>query len=192
MRPRNALRHRVLGLIVSLWLGAAAGSTAFAIEVGDHAPDFTLSDLSGMYHTLSGYSSHPVLLMFLECDGATSISTAPLVQNDFFYPYVSRGLFVLGLDTAGCDSEALTQFQYQTSVDFPLLSNAGSTASAYGLVAPSFVILDGGGTVRYVGRGPGTGGYDPSTMRGVVEQCLREANNTKTATWGLIKSLYSG
>lgn len=60
----------------------------------------------------------------------------------------------------------------------------------YEVPTNSFVLVDSAGTVRYVALGPTSASYNESAMKTAVEDALREANSTKTSTWGLIKTLY--
>jgi peroxiredoxin len=176
-------------LIVGLGLAVAAGP-APAVVVGDPAPAFSLSDLDSQSHSLSAYNSHPVLLMFFDCDDATSISVAPLVQSSFYEGYAARGLIVLGIECKGGTSEQVESFSNDTGALFPLLLQGGPTRMVYDVPTNSFVLVDSGGTVRYVGLGPTSAGYNESAMKTAVEDALREANSTKASTWGLIKTLY--
>lgn len=177
------------GVVLFALLAGATPCTA-AIRVGEKAPDFLLQDLDGGYHSVSGYGSYPLVLMFLECDRSVSTSTAPLVQTDIADRYRDQKVMVFGLECSGCGYNELSNFRDQTGVDFPLLLNAGSTQDVYDVPIDSFVLIDGTGTVRYISPGPGVGAYDSNALRTAIDQVLREANNTKAATWGLIKSLY--
>jgi peroxiredoxin len=164
---------------------------ALAIEVGDHAPDFNLTDLQGIDHSLSAYSSDPVLLVFLSCLDGTSRAVAPLVENDVNRAYSSEDLTVLGIDCLGGTAEQLSQFWHETSVSFPLLMDGGMVQATYGVDVLSLVLIDGSGTVRYVSTGQGGQAYDRDAIVSMVELILAEANSSKQATWGLIKGLYS-
>jgi peroxiredoxin len=179
------------------WLAAATlavflmPGSALAIEVGDSAPDFTLTDLQGVDHSLSAYSSHPVLLMFFSCTEGTSRAVAPLVQSDLHDAYSSNELTVLGIECLGGTAEQMNQFWHETDVDFPLLMDGGMVQAIYGVDVLSLVLVDGSGTVRYVSSGQGGQAYDRESLVGVLELILTEANSSKQATWGLIKGLYS-
>lgn len=164
---------------------------ARAIEVGDYAPAFSLVDLNGDRHSLNGYQSHPVLLMFLECDAAVSINQAPLVENNIYEIYREDGVQVLGLECRNADRMSLENFRDQTGVEFPLLRDAASTQNDYGVPIGSFVLIDGYGVVRYVSLGPDFSAYDPSALRQAIGQVLQEAANTEVKTWGMIKALYN-
>lgn len=174
-------------LMAALALGA---QVAAAIDVGDVAPNFTLRDLDGTNHTLTSYRSHPVLLMFLESDASASIALAPRIESEIYEVYSGQDLMVLGLDCRNGTLTELDNFRNQTGVEFPLLQNASSTQGSFGVANDSFVLVDGGGIVRYVSEGPGIDSYNASEMRAAIERLLQDANNTKTATWGEIKSLY--
>jgi peroxiredoxin len=162
-----------------------------AIEVGDEAPDFALADLDGLTHTLSGYTTNPVLLMFLGCDSEVSLAVAPLVQHDFYNVFAGRGLRILGIECEGNNHEALTRFRNETGVGFPLLLDGEETMAAYELPISSFVVVDGSGIVRYVAPGPSHNAYDQGAMAEVIDQILREVNAQNEHTWGQIKSLYT-
>jgi peroxiredoxin len=182
---------------IGKWLAAIAlagivlPGIALAIEVGDDAPDFTLTDLQGTDHSLSYYPSRPVLLVFLSCTDGTSRAVAPLVQSDLRSAYPSEDLTVLGIDCLGGTVEQLSQFWHETGVDFPLLMDGGMVQAIYGVEVLSFVLIDGSGTVRYVSSGQGGQAYDREAIGSMVELILSEANTSKQATWGLIKGLYS-
>jgi peroxiredoxin len=178
-------------MLVALVVTVLFPAWGIALEVGDEAPNFTLTDLRNDDHTLTGYSSHPVLLMFLNCNGAASVSVARLVQSDFYDFYDSRGLRILGIECHGNDYDELTHFKNQTGVAFPLLLDGVETLATYELTVPSFVIVDGSGIVRYISEEPGSASYDRNAMSEVIDTILREVNAHKEATWGLIKSLYS-
>jgi peroxiredoxin len=176
---------------IALFVLAFAAPGARAIDVGDLAPNFTLRDLDGTDHTLSSYRPYPVLLMFIECDASASTSLAPLVESEIYAVYAGQELTVLGLDSRGCSLAELENFRNQTGVEFPLLRDADSTLGSYGVPEDSFVLIDGSGIVRYLSLGPGTASYNVSELSTAIDQLLRDANQTRTATWGVIKSLYN-
>jgi len=179
---------------VLIALALACGSLsglALAIEVGESAPDFDLTDMKGVDHSLSTYVGHPTLLVFLSCSDGTSRSVAPLIQSDLLNPYSSRGLKVLGIDCQGSTMEQMTEFWHDTGVDFPLLMDGEGVLDDYGLIVVSLVLVDGGGVVRYISSGQGGQAYDRDSVVSVLEGVLREAASSKVSTWGLIKGLYS-
>ncbi len=184
MRKNSCTMRGVIAIAVLL-LGVTVGPVS-AVGIGDAAPGFTLTDTDGSSHSLSAYQQHPVLIMFLVYNDPTCLSLAPRVQEDFELPY-SPALVVLGIETSGCSSEGLNAFHDATGVDFPLLLNGGSTLSAYGLPAGSFVLVDANGIVKYIAQG---GAYNAAVMKSAVEQALSDAADVKARTWGQIKNLY--
>jgi peroxiredoxin len=172
-----------------LTLGGLA-APALAVEVGDVAPGFTLYDVESLQHSLAAYTSHPVLLAFFGHEDPNSISIAPSIQSAFHEAFESRGLIVLGIECTGGSREQVESFSDETGALYSLLLNGGPTRAVYDVPVNSFVLIDTSSTVRYISLGPGAGGYNEAAMRIAVERALREANTTKTATWGLIKNLY--
>ncbi|MBM3287885.1 MAG: TlpA family protein disulfide reductase [Candidatus Eisenbacteria bacterium] len=177
-------------LVLALCLVSGLVGESRAIDVGEAAPYFSLTDLDYDQHSLTAYRSHPVLLFFLECDATASAVLAPLIQREVYDVFAGQGLVVLGLDARSCSRTGLENFRDQTGVDYPLLLDAGDVQSTYGISDDSFVLVDGGGVVRYVAEGPGTGSYNSTQMKVKIEELLRDANNVKVSTWGVIKSIY--
>jgi peroxiredoxin len=171
-------------------IGLALPGLARAIEVGESAPDFTLTDLQEIPHSLSTCSSNAVLLMFFSCTEGSSRAVAPLVQVDLYDEYTRDELTILGIDCLGGTAEQMSQFWHETRVEFPLLMDGGMTQAIYGIEVLGLVVIDSGGTVRYVSSGQGGQAYDRESLVGIVDLILSEANSSKEATWGLIKGLY--
>lgn len=181
-----------IGIALLGWalLMAAIAVPAIAISVGDTAPNFTLYDLEGMPHQLTAFATHPVLLFFLDCQGDASKSIASQIQSSIYDSYASRGLYLRGIECARGNASALGRFRTEAGVQFPLLLNGEGTLDVYDIPVNSIVLVNGEGTVSYIGLGPGVGAYNEAPLRAAVEEALREANDTKTITWGLIRSLY--
>ena len=98
---------------------------------------------------------------------------------------------MLGLDCWNGTFEQVSRFRDETDVDFPLLLNGRDTAARYDLPYHSFVVVDGRGMIRYVSAGPDPQAFDLAALEEVIEDCMRDSNQTQDATWGLIKALYS-
>jgi peroxiredoxin len=135
------------------------------VEIGQEAPDFTLSSHSGVKVTLSDYrGSKNVLLMFYPF-AFTGICTGELCTiRDRYTDFVNDDTAVLSVS---CDPVAsLRAFAAQEGLIHPLLSDFwphGAVSSAYGAfleekgfpTRASFVI-DKEGVVRWsVVNGPG-------------------------------------
>lgn len=194
MWPLVALRKSVScasGLLLGLTLWALP---AFAIQVGDSAPDFTLYDLDGQAHTLSDGSGSVVLLYFLggnSLGGSSNVcvSTAEDIE-DRFQQNAHDGLVILGIDCWNDSADKLEVFRGETGVTFPLLANGMRTAEDYQVPYHSFVLVDSKGIVRYVSEGPDASAYDPDALESAIRRVMEDANAIRDATWGVIKSLY--
>ena len=80
--------------------------------------------------------------------------------------------------------------QADAGIQFPLLQEGKDVASSYNLAYNSFVVVDGGGIVRYVSAGPSGSAYDENAIDSAIRQAMQDANADKNATWGKIKNLY--
>jgi peroxiredoxin len=135
------------------------------VEIGQEAPDFTLSSQSGEKVTLSAYrGAKNVLLMFYPF-AFTRICTGELCAiRDRYADFVNDDTVVLSVS---CDPVAsLRAFAEQEGLAHPMLSDFwphGAVSSAYGVfleekgfpTRASFVI-DKAGVVRWsVVNGPG-------------------------------------
>ena len=184
------LRRFVTLAAVPLLLVTMLPDAGWAIGVGEPAPDFTLPDADGLTYTLSGYRSHPVLLVFLGCNEDVSRSIASDLQTGFHDVYSSRGLYMLALESTGAVRDELVAFRSAAGVQFPLLQGGGPTQGFYDVPINSLVLVDAAGLAAYVSLGPDATALDAPALQSAVEEVLREANTTKTITWGLVRSLY--
>ncbi len=178
-----------LGLGCAFFMGVAALPAA-AIQVGEQAPNFTLYDLEGMPHQLSAFATHPVLLFFFGCNDDASRSIASQIQASIYDTYASRGLFLRGIECTGCGSSETSHFRTESGLQYPLLLHGEAVRDDYDVPVNSIVLVSGEGTVAYLGLGPGIDAYDEPRLQSAVEEVLREANDVKTMTWGLIRNLY--
>lgn len=111
--------------------------------VGKPAPDFVLEDLAGKTVALSSFKGKPLLINFWAtwC-GPCKIETPWLVelQNE----YASKGFEIIGISTEGDDLQpgdkeglardkaAVAKFVKEYHMQYPVLVNGDSLASAYG------------------------------------------------------------
>ena len=111
--------------------------------VGKPAPDFVLEDLAGKTIALSSLKGKPLLINFWAtwC-GPCKIETPWLVelQNE----YASKGFEIIGISTEGDDLQpgdkeglardkaAIAKFVKEYHMQYPVLVNGDSLASAYG------------------------------------------------------------
>lgn len=176
-------------LVVAIFMALAAPALA-TIGVGEAAPDFILYDLEEMPHQLSSFATHPVLILFLGCQDDASRTVASQIQSDIYDSYASRGLFIRGIECMRGNAAALRRFRTESGAQFPLLLNGEGVMASYDVPVNTIVLINGEGLVSYISLGPGIDAYEEGALRNAVDEVLREANDVKAMTWGLIRNLY--
>ncbi len=104
------------------------------LDIGQNAPDFTLSGTDGQSHTLSGLRGTPVLLVFHPFS-FTGICEAELCRlRDDHAQFTDAGVQVFALS---CDAAPVQkQWAEAQGWNFPVLSDFwphGAVATAYGV-----------------------------------------------------------
>jgi len=131
-----------------------------AIQVGQHAPDFTLFDTDKKEVTLSALRNKNVVLVFFPL-AFTSVCTAELCSlRDNINSYVALNADVFGVSVDSIFS--LAKFKEEQNINFPLLSDFNKEVStAFETIYESFAfgmkgvskrsafVIDKEGVVRY-------------------------------------------
>jgi peroxiredoxin len=182
--PRVSIIVAVFGLI-------ALPLSAFAVAVGDRAPDFSLTDQFGASHSLSGNAGKVRLIYFFGHSAQVCAETARQIEVDFQTGYAAKGLVVLGLECWDGTEQQLREFATANQVSYPLLGGAGATARQYDLPYHSFVVIDTGGVVRLAIQGPDASAYDRAEIEKTVKSLLEDPSASEEQTWGAIKVLFS-
>jgi thiol-disulfide isomerase/thioredoxin len=162
MYRKQAAEHALASASHAELIPSAPGDvpSGGASLTGKPAPDFTLEDLSGNKVSLSSYKGKPLLINFWAtwC-GPCKIETPWLVelQNE----YGPKGLQIIGISTEGDDLKAgdkegwahdkaaIAEFVKQEHMQYPVLINGDSLATAYGGLdaMPTSVYVDKEGKV---------------------------------------------
>lgn len=123
-----------------------------AQNIGDHAPDFTATTLSGSTLKLSDYAGKVVFIFFLgnECPYCKAIGndTETKVEN----VYGGRNDFqAIGLDTWDGSSSVttLTAFKNYTGITYPLCLKSGNIATQYNTTYDRVMVIDKNGIIRH-------------------------------------------
>ena len=177
------------GILILLALAISAAPSA-AVSVGDNAPGFTLTDMDGNSQSLSSQIGNVVLLFFFGPNADVCVNSGRDIQRKFAGSGSYKGLTVLGIDCWNSPTDQIERMQVDAGLQFPLLLQGKDVATSYGLPYNSFVVVDGGGVVRYVSSGPDAGAYDESAIDSAIRTAMQDANAEKNATWGKIKTLY--
>ena len=102
------------------------------LNVGDTAPDFTLSDQFGEIHKLSDYRGKKVVLYFYPKDDTPGCTKEACSFRDNFQEYRKRKMVVLGVSKDSTKSHV--KFSEKYSLPFTLLSDDDTEVSqAYGV-----------------------------------------------------------
>jgi len=124
------------------------------LEVGDKAPDFTLTDDTGAPFTLSAQRGEKLLLVFYPGDN-TPVCTKQLCDyRDGVEAFAGLGVRVVGISSDGADTHR--KFKAKHRLPFTLLSDPGlKVAARYdckGLLGMKrgVFLLDEVGIVRYL------------------------------------------
>lgn len=171
VRARRALRPLgTIALLAALLLAPGSGNsplaqaappaTTGAVRVGDFAPDFTLTSLSGTPLTLSKQiGKQPVLLVFWSFFCFPCQKEMPELQQ-FAQQVGSQNLSVIGICLDGPEyDERVIPFCRDKGITFPVLHDKETeeyfeTAERYGVVGtPTFFLLDPQGRIRLIHLG---------------------------------------
>lgn len=131
-----------------------------SIQVGQHAPDFTLFDTDKKEVTLGTLRNRNVVLVFFPL-AFTGVCTTELCSlRDNISSYVALNADVLGISVDSIFS--LQKFKEEQNINFPLLSDFNKEVSAaYGSLYENFAfgmkgvskrsafVIDKEGVVRY-------------------------------------------
>ena len=115
-------------------MGAARASEQehAGVQVGQTAPDFTLSDQFGTPHHLASYRGQWVLVYFYPKDDTPGCTTEACGLRDRFSEFQKIKAVVLGISTDSVESHK--KFADKFKLPFPLLSdNQKSVVQAYGV-----------------------------------------------------------
>lgn len=122
-------------------------------NVGETAPDFTVSLSGGGDFTLSNHQGKVVMIFFFGNGCPYCISSGPEVQG-IYNTYKNDADFVaVGLDTwnASSSEETVSGFREETGLTFPLALSAGSVEGAYSTTYDRLAVVDQEGVLRHKG-----------------------------------------
>ena len=125
--------------IITLMLGACAESSA--IEIGETAPDFTLTDLSGNKVSLSQFSGKVIILDFFASWCPPCRQEIP----DFISlqkSYGDKGFTMVGVALENV--KEAKEFSAKTGINYPVLIDDGKVSIQYGPVRsiPTTFVID--------------------------------------------------
>lgn len=102
-----------------------------SLNVGDPAPEFSLSDAEGKIVSLKDFQGQRVVLYFYPRDNTPGCTKEACSFRDAYSQYASQNVAVLGVSTD--DAKSHTKFIQKHALPFPLLIDSeGKVASQYG------------------------------------------------------------
>lgn len=142
-------------------------------DVGEDAPDFSLTDLNGSTIKRSDFDGKVLVMFFFGNSCPTCKSAGPNIQSQLADTYSSDNRFaIIGLDQWNGNTSAVNNFKTVTGISFPLLLNASSTASAYKTTYDRLLVVDKVGKIRF--RGTRLASNDLDSVITTVQQYIDE------------------
>jgi peroxiredoxin Q/BCP len=134
-----AISATVSALACTLLLAAGAAADDMAmLEVGDTAPDFTLSATDGKTYSLADFKGRQAVVLAWYPKAFTkgcTIECKSLAENGHLVRAYDAQYFMASVD----ELDTNTRFAEEQKADFPLLSDpTKETAKAYGVLLPEW------------------------------------------------------
>lgn len=150
---RTAVRVACFAALAGLWLaGCDGGNDAGPIEVGQRAPDFSLTALDGSRHNLSSYRGVPLVLNFW----ATWCEPCHREIPDLRALDSSGGIQVLSVAIDEEGESIVRPFVDEKSIEYVVLIDDQDvfTGRYRGTVIPFTLVLDSEHVIRKIYRTP--------------------------------------
>ncbi|MET3575635.1 redoxin domain-containing protein [Bhargavaea ullalensis] len=153
--------------------GAPDEEEVIGIGPGEQAPDFTLKALDGGEMSLSDFRGKKVILNFWASWCGPCRAEMPHMENFYKKEAEELGVEVLAVNLSAAERgdeqkvmENITNFVGEFGMTFPvLLDSDGKQGDVYKAISiPTSYIIDSGGIVRQMVRGP----MDEAMMRDLV------------------------
>ncbi len=134
---------------------------AFTLQIGDHAPAFSLPATDGRTYSLGDFAAAPVLVLFFTCNHCPYVIGSDEVTRATAERFAPRGVRFVGINANSRHTYEEDAFEHMVERmrehRFPwvyLYDATQETARAYGaLRTPHFYVFDAGRRLVYTGRG---------------------------------------
>ena len=139
-----------IGICLVLWVffAGCSGEDRKILAIGDKAPDFTGTSMTGEQIHLSDWAGSPVILRFwsTECDDCR-VDTP--VFNRYYEQYKENGLRIVYINTGEETIEAVKEFVAELAIPFPVIMAGGNAISKqYNVrIVPQTIFLDPKGLI---------------------------------------------
>ena len=176
---RSVLIVAAVGLLVIIAAGllhpgtttstsSSSGTSVVGLQVGEVAPNFTLTSLDGKQVSLSDFRGKSVMLNFRYASCPGCLAEIPGMQSFYAAQQAAGKHFViLGVNSVD-DAQTAQQFAQQEGMSYTLvLDNNQRVATLYNLTAtPTSYFIDRHGIIRSVVVGP----VDETTLQQKVAE----------------------
>lgn len=123
-----------------------------AYNVGDTAPDFSLTSLSGSTVKLSSLKGKVVMVFFFGYNCPSCIGAGPAIQSNIVDQFKTNTNFVaLGIDMWDGSKAGVQNFKDASRMNIPLLLKGSSIASSWNTVRDRLLVVDAEGKFSFIG-----------------------------------------
>lgn len=156
----------------------------FAQNVGDTAPDFTLTDTNGDEFTLSAHQGKVVAVFLFGYSCSSCAAIAPSVQSKLADAFGSNENFeIIGVDTWNGSQAQVQNFKSNSSLSFRVMQQGSTMANSWGTTYDRIVVVDQEGKLGFK-----HGGLASTHIDKAVEYIQGALNDTQTSAEDLKKS----
>ncbi len=140
-------------LLIIYLLAGSYGLFAQAV-VGNPAPDFSMPDTNGVYHSLGDFSGQIIVLNFFASWCGPCQIESPLLEDSIWQVYQNQGVTVIGA-SVGDSLWQIRNFVNLTGITYPILRDRDfAVFNDYGFLAfPSNAIINRQGIVVHLETG---------------------------------------
>lgn len=136
----------------------------FTLQIGQKAPDFSLTATDGVTYSLSDFAEVPILVVFFTCNHCPYVIGSDEATRQTADKYAEKGVKFIGINSNSANTYVEDSFdnmvKRMAEHSFPwiyLHDKTQNVAKAYGaLRTPHFYIFDRERNLVYTGRGVDT------------------------------------
>lgn len=146
----------------------SSSSAPIGLQVGDAAPNFTLTTLDGKQVSLSDFRGKPVMINFWYATCPGCLAETPGLERFYAAQQAAGKRFVILAVNSVDDAPTAQQFVQQYGITYtPVLDDNQRVATLYNLNAtPTSYFIDRQGIIRFVQVGP----IDEATLQQKVAE----------------------
>jgi len=147
-----------------------------AQNVGEAAPDFSLSQLDGGSFTLSDHLGKVVFIFTFGNSCSHCIANGPSTESIIYQEFKDDPRFVaVGIDAWDGNSAKLSSFRASTGITYPLLMNGSTVVSTYESNYDRLIVIDPDGLIQYKSNNNATQAVC-GDAKVVIQSLLQSAN----------------